>query len=251
MFPRISGCHPAGFSAGRGQRTGPNGRSTPDSDLPALNDVYEITPVSGGRSGGLARVASIRRAIRAAVPGVVTTLGGDFLSPSAMGLAVVDGERLAGRQMVSVLNAVGLDWAVLGNHEFDVREVEFLARLGESRFRYLTSNVTDSTGQPFPGTVRHTILRVRGPGGVLRVGMIGLTIDDNQPGWVRLEDPLAAARREVALLRDSVDVIVALTHLSLDQDQLLAESIPEIALSWAATNTKIMKSAAARSSPRS
>lgn len=195
-----------------------------------FNDVYEITPVSGGASGGLARVATIRAALRRVAPGLLTTLGGDFLSPSAMGLAVVDSQRLAGRQMVSVLNRVGVDWAVLGNHEFDVREPEFLARLRESAFSYVASNVTDSAGRLFPRTATRAIIRARTPGGVLRIGLIGLTIDDNRPGWVRFEDPLVAARREVAALRDSVDAIVALTHLSLSQDQQLAENVPDIAL---------------------
>ena len=195
-----------------------------------FNDVYEITPVSGGASGGLARVATVRNALTRSVRGVMTTLGGDFFSPSAMGLAVIDGQRLAGRQMVSVLNRVGVDWAVLGNHEFDIRENEFLARLAESRFRYVTSNVRDSLGALFPNTATRAITRIRTAGGIVRVGLIGLTIDDNRPAWVRFEDPLAAAAREVAALRDSTDVIIALTHLTLAQDQRLAENIPEIAL---------------------
>lgn len=195
-----------------------------------FNDVYEITPVAAGTSGGLARVATLRAALRRSVPGLVTVLGGDFYSPSAMGLAVVDGQRLAGRQMVSVLNRVGLDWAVLGNHEFDIRESEFLQRINESRFGYVTTNVSDSAGRLFPRAVRHAILRIRTPAGLVRLGVIGLTIDDNRPAWVRFENPVVAAQREVALIRDSVDAIVALTHLTLAQDQQLAESVPDIAL---------------------
>ena len=82
---------------------------------------------------------------------VLMTLGGDYLSPSAIGTAVVDGQPLAGRQMVDVLNHVGVDWAVLGNHEFDVSETAFRARLAESRFRVVSSNVSDVNGQPFAG----------------------------------------------------------------------------------------------------
>ncbi|MCA9739301.1 MAG: bifunctional metallophosphatase/5'-nucleotidase, partial [Gemmatimonadetes bacterium] len=61
-----------------------------------LNDVYEITPVEGGRAGGLGRVATLRERWAAQEPVLVTTFGGDLLSPSAMGTARVDGERLAG-----------------------------------------------------------------------------------------------------------------------------------------------------------
>lgn len=195
-----------------------------------FNDVYEITPMSGGRSGGLARLATLRTTLGRRIPGLVTDLAGDFLSPSAMGLAQVGGERLAGRQMVSVLNAVGLQWATLGNHEFDVRPEEFLARLSESHFGYVVTNVTDSSGAPFPHTQRHAILRLRSPGGMVRIGLIGLVIEDNHPAWTRFENQVTAAQREVALIKDSVDAIVALTHQTLASDQHLVESVPEIAL---------------------
>ena len=102
-----------------------------------FNDVYEIGPVEGGRSGGLARVATLRAAMRDTVPSLVTTLGGDYLSPSALGTARVGAERLNGRQMVATLNALGLDVAVLGNHEFDVPEAAFRAHLDRARYTVL------------------------------------------------------------------------------------------------------------------
>ena len=63
-----------------------------------LNDVYEILPVEGGKSGGLARVATVIRQLKSAQPALITTLGGDYLSPSAttcttMGWAVGAGTR--------------------------------------------------------------------------------------------------------------------------------------------------------------
>ena len=196
-----------------------------------FNDVYEIGAIDGGKIGGLARVATFARQLRRTLPGVVTTLGGDFLSPSALGLAEIGGERLAGRQMVSVLNAVGVSWATLGNHEFDVREAEFRARMAEARFPVVVSNVVDSSGKRFPNTVASAVLRLRTAGGTLRVGLIGVVLRDNAPAWTRFEEPLAAATREVTALADSnVDVIIALTHLTLAADQQLAEQIPQIAL---------------------
>lgn len=195
-----------------------------------FNDVYEITPMAGGRSGGLARVATIRDSLRRINPALITDLAGDFLSPSAMGLAVIDGHRLAGRQMVATLNAVGVNVAIFGNHEFDVRPEELVARLAEMRFRLVATNVSDSTGALFPGTVRHLILRVPTRGRAVRLGIIGLTIGENQPGWSRIDEPVAAARQEIARIRDSVDVIVALTHLSLATDKELVETLPDIAL---------------------
>jgi 5'-nucleotidase / UDP-sugar diphosphatase len=195
-----------------------------------FNDVYEITPVAGGRSGGLARVATLRKELLTAHPSLLTTLGGDFVSPSALGTARIDGQALAGRQMVAVLNAVGLDWTTLGNHEFDISADAFRARVAESHFRYVVSNATDSAGRAFAGIVAHAVVPIRAGNRTIRIGLIGLVIDANRVPWVRYADPVESARAQVALLRDSVDAIVALTHLSIAIDQRLAEEVPAIDL---------------------
>lgn len=196
-----------------------------------INDVYEITPIEGGRTGGLARVATVHRELKTRNPNTLFTLGGDFFSPSALGTAVVDGQRLAGRQMVAVLNAAGLDLAVYGNHEFDLRGPEFFQRLAESRFGYLGTNVTDSLGRPFPNTMRHRIYRYDSPGGrTVALGVIGSVLPDNAQPYVRYQDWFATMRDQARLLRDSVDILVGLTHLGMSQDVRLVEEIPELDL---------------------
>ncbi len=195
-----------------------------------LNDVYEMTPVEGGRSGGLARVATVRRELLAENPHTFTLLAGDLFSPSALGTAKVDGERLAGRQMVSVMNQVGLDVATFGNHEFDVKESAFLARLEESRFRWVAANAFDRDGARFPGVAPYAILSVPGPSGPVRVAVIGTMLDANRPDYVTYTDPIEAVREQVAALAGGAEVIIALTHLSVEQDRNLAQAVPEIDL---------------------
>lgn len=195
-----------------------------------FNDVYEITPMDAGKSGGLARVASLAARMKARVPGLITTLGGDFVAPSALGTARVNGERLAGRQMVAVLNVLGLDWAILGNHEFDIPEAAFRARLAEAKFGIVASNVTDASGALFPGIVAQAVVPVKTPSGTIRVGLIGLTIDVNKQPWVRYTPPVDAARAALAQLKGKTDVVVALTHLTLAGDREIAETLPEIDL---------------------
>ena len=218
-----------------------------------LNDVYEILPVEGGKSGGLARVATVVQRLKKSRAPVITTLGGDYLSPSALGTAIIDGQPMAGRQMVDVLNAVGIDWATFGNHEFDVSEAAFRAHLAQARFRLVSANVTDAAGQPFPGVVTSAIVPVtvgagkpasraaagRGKGGgakaagggrTVRIGLVGVTIDSNPKPWVKYLDAIAAARAEVAKLAGKVDAIVALTHLSLEQDAEFVAAVPGIDL---------------------
>ena len=193
-----------------------------------FNDVYEIAPIEAGRAGGLARVSNFRARLKAQVPNLITTLGGDYVSPSALGTARVNGERLNGKQMVAVLNVIGLDWATLGNHEFDIPEADFHARLAESKFKIVATNVTDASGAPFAGTVPTAIVPVKTPSGAIRLGLIGLTIDSNKQPWVRYKPPIETARAAVADLKGKADAIVALTHLSLDEDRQLAEQVPGI-----------------------
>ncbi len=195
-----------------------------------LNDIYEISPVEGGKFGGLARVATVIERLRAGGAPVITTLAGDYLSPSALGTARIAGERIAGRQMVDVLNHVGLDWATLGNHEFDVSEAAFRARLAESKFHLVSTNVTDAKGEPFPGVPTSAIVPVEAGGRTVKLGLIGVTIDANKPDWVRYRDPIATARAEVVKLRPQVDAVIALTHLSLAQDADFVTLVPDVDL---------------------
>jgi 5'-nucleotidase / UDP-sugar diphosphatase len=193
-----------------------------------INDVYEIDAVEGGRAGGLARVATVIDGLKRAASPLLVTLGGDYLAPSAIGTARVNGEALAGRQMVDVLNVLGLQWATLGNHEFDVSEAAFHARLAESRFKVVSSNVTDVNGQPFANTVPSAIVPMRVGGRTVRLGLIGVTIDSNRKAWVRYQPPIESARAQLTALAGKVDAIVALTHLSLAGDQDLVTAVPEI-----------------------
>ncbi len=193
-----------------------------------LNDVYEILPVEGGKAGGLARVATVVRKLKAANPAVLTTLAGDYLSPSALGTAKVDGQPLAGRQMVAVLNAAGVDWATFGNHEFDVSEAAFRAHLADAKFRLVSTNVTDAGGQPFAGVPTSAIVPVAAGGRTLRIGLIGVTVDATKKDWVAYRDAIAAAKAEVEKLRGRTDAIVALTHLSLAQDTEFVTAVPGI-----------------------
>ena len=193
-----------------------------------INDVYEIDGIEGGRVGGLSRTATVLRRLERMQPPVLMTLGGDYLSPAAIATAIVDGEPLAGRQMVDVLNRVGLDWAVFGNHEFDVTEAAFRSRLAESRFRVVASNVSDVNGQPFPGTVRSAIVPMKTANREVRVGLIGLTMPTTTRSWVRYSPPVDAAREQLDQLKGKVDAVIALTHLTLDGDQELIAQLTGI-----------------------
>jgi 5'-nucleotidase len=149
-----------------------------------INDVYEIDPIEGGSYGGMARVATLFDRLRRAGP-LVTTLGGDFLSPSAIGTARVNGEPLFGKQMVDVMNEVGLGFATLGNHEFDIPESAFRARMAEAKFKVVISNAVDASGAQFSNTVDTAIAPIKIGSRIVRIGFIGLVLDYNRKPWVK------------------------------------------------------------------
>src|SRR5690349_16194635 len=98
------------------------------------NDNYEIVPTKGW--GGFAQLMTLLKEERRGSPNALVTFGGDLLSPSLM-----SGFQ-KGAQMIELMNAVGTDIAVLGNHEFDFGPDVLVQRLRESRFPWLATNVT-------------------------------------------------------------------------------------------------------------
>lgn len=200
-----------------------------------FNDIYEITPVSGGKEGGIARVATLRNQLLARNPNTITTLGGDLFSPSAVGTAEYEGDRLAGRQMVDVLNHFKLDYATFGNHEFDLNEDQFRQRMQEAQFIWVSSNVFDKEGESFDSVKTSLIVPFTDDktGQTFNVGIFGLTLDANKAGYVRYGDPFAAAGEQIAQLKQAdqkADFIIALTHQAISDDASLLQAYPQIGL---------------------
>lgn len=192
-----------------------------------LNDLYEITPVEKGKKGGLARVATLRDRIARESPHTLLVLAGDFLSPSTMS------SLFQGAQMVATLNAAGLDLATFGNHEFDFGAEVTRERMRESHFTWVSTNVLDpATGLPFGGAAPFVLREYDG----VRVAFLGLVTPETRSlsrgaaGLAFLE-PVQAAKDVVARARRArADVIVALTHQDMAEDQRLAAAVPEIDL---------------------
>ena len=76
-----------------------------------FNDVYDIEAGSQEPVGGAARFATAVRRLADRDPLVLFC--GDALNPSVMSRVT------QGRQMISVLNAIGVHCAMYGNHDFD------------------------------------------------------------------------------------------------------------------------------------
>lgn len=186
-----------------------------------LNDVYQISPVDKGRNAGLARVATLRKKILSQSPNTIFLLAGDTISPS------VASTVFKGAQVIAVWNAIGLDFAALGNHEFDFGNDILVERMKESKFAWLGANVIDrNTGKPFNGMSPFAARRIGG----IKIGILGLLTPDtatsSSPGKnIRFLDPIATARRLVPKMRAAgATVIIAVTHLTMSTDKELART---------------------------
>lgn len=186
-----------------------------------VNDVYQFAPVDGGKKGGLARLLTLKKQAVAENPNTIFTLGGDTVSPS------VETRTYKGAQMIDAWNAVGIDYAVFGNHEFDIKTPDLIARMKESKFTWLGANVIDTkTGKIFADTPSFVVKEIGG----IKIGIVGFLLPETKQ-TSSMEDSLTVtdycglAKKLVKEMRKKakVNAVVGLTHLSMTQDKELAK----------------------------
>ncbi len=207
-----------------------------------LNDVYEIAPLEGGKTGGLARVATLLKTLKAKNPNTYAVLAGDFLNPSVIGTLKYEGKKIKGRQMVEVMNAVPIRYVTFGNHEFDLELPDLQERLNESTFTYVNSNVHlvkgDVVGRFFQtrGTVNTflpetSILETTLPSGnIFKIGLFGVCLPSNVKDYTRYDDVNASAKKAYETLAPNTNIVVGITHLSIEEDKALLATLPEVPL---------------------
>jgi 5'-nucleotidase len=184
-----------------------------------VNDVYQFAPVDRGARGGLARLSTLRKRIVKESPNTLFLLAGDTISPS------VESNTYKGAQMIDGWNAIGLDFSVFGNHEFDFGPDVLRDRIKESKFTWLGANVIDrKTGKIFADTPPFVIREFEG----VKVGLFGIvlpeTANTSRAGAdIEFTDPCATTKQIIPQIKSAgATVIVALTHLSMKEDKALA-----------------------------
>ena len=189
-----------------------------------INDIYEIAPVKG--QGGFAPLMTLLKQERQRDSGAVTTVGGDFLSPSLLS------GTTRGDQMIALFNAIGVDAVTFGNHEFDFGNDVLKARIAESKFPWVGTNVLAEDGKPYGGAVATWTKTV----GDIKVGFLGVITPEtarlsSAGPDVRFTDVKESATAAVKRLKDDgANVIVALTHLTIEEDRELAFKVKGIDL---------------------
>ncbi len=207
-----------------------------------LNDVYEIAPLEGGKVGGMARVEYVHKELLKENPNTYLFMAGDFLNPSLLGAIKYNGERIRGKQMIEVMNAMNFDLVTFGNHEFDISKNDLQKRLNESNFNWTSANARQKicgTTYPFYKERNgikefvsdiHIINAKDADGTQLRIGFFSVVIPSNPQNYVEYTDMYTQAKRAYESLKGKTDVIFGLTHVSINQDKKIAELLKDIPL---------------------
>ncbi|UUZ80958.1 metallophosphoesterase [Paenibacillus sp. P26] len=167
---------------------------------------------------GFAKIASLIREERRREGHLLLVDNGDLIQGTPLAYHHARLNAHSDNPMISCLNELGYDAAVIGNHEFNYGPELLGKAVRESRFPWLSANIVDaSTGEPFFG--KPYIIKTYGDG--LRVALLGLTTH-YIPHWekaehieaLRFEDALVTAKRWVRHLREEeqADVVVLSYH---------------------------------------
>jgi 2',3'-cyclic-nucleotide 2'-phosphodiesterase (5'-nucleotidase family) len=131
-----------------------------------------------------------------------------------------------GRAAVELMNLMGLDAMVVGNHEFDFGLDVLKKRISEARFSVLGANV-EGLDALRPYVIKEV-------GGV-RVAVLGIVTDDtpvathpkNVEG-LAFRPPVETVTRYLPELRKQASLVVVLSHLGYAADRKLAEQVPGV-----------------------
>jgi 2',3'-cyclic-nucleotide 2'-phosphodiesterase (5'-nucleotidase family) len=160
------------------------------------------------------------------------------LRAAAPGLLVDCGDSLRGSQtvyyrrepVIDELDAAGYDVTAMGNREFHYLFGLVRARLRKMKHAVVCANLADMRGRALPFVPDVTV----DAGAGQRVRFFGLLVPQYPPGspWEKLfgwrfNDPHAVAA-EIARTTPAGTTLIALSHLGLRADRVLAQRVPQL-----------------------
>lgn len=175
--------------------------------------------------GGVVALASHLEEQRAASAASITLDAGDFMTGHPICEIEVDGMKGGG--FVDMLNRLGIDAGVVGNHEFDLGRANARALAARCDHPRMALDLVDESGAlEYPA--EPVVLRRGG----LDVGVIGVTCAglmdvcaDSRVAGLELLDQEQVARRWIGKLDPDTDLLVLITHNGVQDDTTLARRL--------------------------
>ena len=182
------------------------------------NDIHgHLQPENG--AGGLEMVAAI---VKREHPDLLLDAGDMFT-----GTLLTD--NFYGEPVMAVMNRMGYDATIIGNHEFDYGLGMLRTRVNQAKLPVLSANVVF----PFNDVQKTKIVEAKG----IRFGIIGLTTMEAATTThpknlknVQIIDLIKALETNLPQLRARSDFIIVLGHLTTEEEQRIARTFPEIRL---------------------
>ena len=172
------------------------------------NDVH-------GAVAGYAYIAALKDEYAARGADVILADAGDF----SQGTTYVSTAK--GATAVEMMNAVGYDYAALGNHEFDYGYAQLVENLKTAEFKVLCADVFDENGDTIYDA--YDIADIDG----VKIGFFGLETPEAQtkanPALIKglsfaaAGDMVKCAQNAAdALKAEGADIVIGLVHLGVD-----------------------------------
>ena len=195
--------------------------------LPAEEKNYKNASSMVRTFGGFARIQSIFELYRTKYPdATITVATGDDLMGEAL-------NNTKCSTVISAMNMMGFDISTLGNLEFN-RGSKLLAKcLKDKHFPTIISNIKISKGNPLKKYIQRTDVIEKN---FVKVGFMGMILPElkliSNPGSgiSVLPDLTKSARKTALELKEKkkVDLIVLLSHMTIEQQKQILQEVPEI-----------------------
>ncbi|WP_066502703.1 5'-nucleotidase C-terminal domain-containing protein [Abyssisolibacter fermentans] len=187
------------------------------------NDTHARVEADKYAGMGFAKIATKIKQIRETNENVLVLDAGDTFHGQTIATLV------KGESIVKIMNTIGYDAMVTGNHDYNYGQERLLELEGMTNFPILAANVVKDDGTEF---LKPYIIKEIGG---LKVGIFGLATPDtvfmthpNNVKGLKFNDPIVAAGEMVAELNDKTDIIIALAHLGLDESSsITSEKVAE------------------------
>jgi 2',3'-cyclic-nucleotide 2'-phosphodiesterase (5'-nucleotidase family) len=171
--------------------------------------------------GGIARIATEIKEIRAENKNTLVFHAGDDLSRGDMITSCFGGEA-----NMLAMESAGYDAYTPGNGDFYFGVNNLIKQTSLVKFPTLMANIVYKKDDKLifqPYVIKEI--------GGIRVAILGLGyIHEEHPSskLLKLLDPITVAKKYVPILQEKSDIIIALTHIGIGADFLLAGKVPEI-----------------------
>jgi len=177
---------------------------------------------------GFAKISTKIQELRANNSNVLVLDAGDTFH----GLPIASISK--GKSIVDVMNTIKYDAMVPGNHDFNYGQDRLLELAKLADFPIIASNIVKTDGTKL--LTQYVIKEFEG----VKIAIFGLATPETEyktnpknVAGLTFSDPVKAAKEMVAELKDQADVIIALSHLGLDEastytSQKVAEEVDGI-----------------------